>query len=112
MTSIMGSVLYIAFIGAIFYFLMIKPQQKMQKKRVEMLDNVSVGEKISSISGLIGTIVAVNRETIMLEIADGVVIEMKKTGIAGIEGDKAETVDEDDDDDDLYDDLYDDEDDE
>lgn len=110
MTGIMGSVLYIAFIGAIFYFLMIKPQQKMQKKRVEMLDNISVGEKISSISGLIGTVVAVNRETIMLEIADGVIIEMKKTGIAGIEGEQAETVD--DDDDDLYDDLYDEEDDE
>lgn len=110
MQSMIGSLIYIIVIGGLFYFLMIKPQKKMQQTRNQMLDNISVGDKIATISGLMGTVTAVNRETLMVEIAAGVVVEMKKTGVAAVENEQANTVEDDDDDDDLYDDLYDDDD--
>ncbi|WP_017728630.1 preprotein translocase subunit YajC [Halalkalibacterium ligniniphilum] len=55
---------------AIFYFLLIRPQQKRQKKIREMHDNLQRGDKIVTIGGLHGTIDAVDEDTIILLVND------------------------------------------
>lgn len=56
---------------AIFYFLLIRPQQKRQKQVKEMQDNLSKGDKIVTIGGLHGTVDALDDLTIVLKCGDG-----------------------------------------
>lgn len=53
---------------AIFYFLLIRPQQKKDKKVREMRSNLEVGDKISTIGGIIGKIVKIKEDMITIEV--------------------------------------------
>ena len=68
---------------AIFYFLLIRPENKRKKEAENMRSNVKVGDKITSIGGIIGTVVSVKEDKIVIETgADQVRIEMAKWGIS------------------------------
>lgn len=56
---------------AIFYFLLIRPQQKRQKQVKQMQENLSKGDKIVTIGGLHGTIDALDDSTIVIKCGDG-----------------------------------------
>lgn len=71
----------------VFYFLLIKPQQKMQKQRQDMLDHLKVDDKIVTVGGIIGIITEVNEKTVWLEVSEDVEIELKKSGIAALDND-------------------------
>lgn len=64
------------------YFLMIRPQQKEQKARAEMLRSLKPGEKIVSNGGLVGTITKVDDLTLKVRVAEKVEVEIFKTGVA------------------------------
>ena len=55
---------------AVFYFFMIRPENKRKKKAQEMRDNLSVGDTVTTIGGIIGKIVAVRDNTIIIETSD------------------------------------------
>lgn len=69
---------------AVFYFILVIPQKKEAKRRQEMLDSLKVGDKIVTKGGLIGQIVAINKQkkTIQVAFAKGVVFEMLLEGVA------------------------------
>ncbi|NLC76183.1 MAG: preprotein translocase subunit YajC, partial [Clostridia bacterium] len=52
-----GTIIYLAVFFGIIYFLMIRPQQKQQKQRMEMLNSVKVNDRIITIGGIHGKIV-------------------------------------------------------
>lgn len=54
-------------IFAIMYFLMIRPQKKQQKKDAEMRNNLSVGDDIITIGGIMGKIVTVKEDSVIIE---------------------------------------------
>lgn len=56
----------------IFYFLMIRPQQKKQRQHQEMLKNLRKGDKVITSGGLYGVVVKVTDKDIVLEVADKV----------------------------------------
>lgn len=56
----MGSLVYLVAIFGVFYFLMIRPEQKKKKKSIEMLSNLKLGDGIVTRGGLLGTIVELN----------------------------------------------------
>ena len=67
----------------IFYFVLIRPENKRKKEAENMRSNVKVGDKITTIGGIIGTVVSVKEDKIVLETgADQVRIEMAKWGIS------------------------------
>lgn len=68
---------------AVFYFLLIRPQQKKQRTHRDMLKSLKVGDRVVTTGGLYGTIVAGGDTTIKLEIADKVRVEVGRTYIAG-----------------------------
>jgi preprotein translocase subunit YajC len=72
---------------AVFYFLLIRPQQKKQRTHQDMLKSLKVGDRVVTTGGLYGTIVAGGDHIIKLEIADKVRVEVGRSYIAG----KAET---------------------
>ena len=70
---------------AVFYFFMIRPENKKKKQAAEMRASLKVGDVITTIGGVIGTICAVKEETIVIETgADRVRIEFTKWAISTV----------------------------
>ncbi len=78
--DLVGLLPLVVFFG-IFYFLLIRPQQKQQKARQEMLSNLQKGDKVVTIGGMYGTIKEITDEEITLKISDNVQIKMARYGI-------------------------------
>jgi preprotein translocase subunit YajC len=72
-------------IMVIFYFLMIMPAQRRQKKVNEMLKNLKNGDKVITSGGIYGTIVGLEGDAIQLRIADQVKIKVSRNAIAGLQ---------------------------
>ena len=68
---------------AVFYFLLIRPQQKKQRTHQDMLKSLKVGDRVVTTGGLYGTIVAGGDHIIKLEIADKVRVDVGRSYIAG-----------------------------
>jgi preprotein translocase subunit YajC len=66
---------------AFFYFFAIRPQQKQQKQRVEMINSLKKGDKILNHGGLIGTITEVREDKFIVRFGDKEV-PMVKEGVA------------------------------
>ena len=76
---------------AVFYFILIRPQQKKQKSQREMLQNLKTGDQVITSGGLYGTIVAIDEQKITLRIAENVKVEVGRSFVAsrvGWEGEK------------------------
>ena len=78
----------IILVMVIFYFLLIRPQQKRAKQHKQMLSALKRGDKIITNGGLTGTIIKVidDSETIEVEIAKDVKVNVVRTMIADIRG--------------------------
>ena len=73
----------ILLIVVLMYFVMIRPQRKQQKKEQQMRNSLRVGDEITTIGGIVGTICAVKEETIVIETgADRVRIEFTKWAVS------------------------------
>ena len=71
---------------AIFYFMLIRPENKRKKEAEDMRNSVKTGDKITTIGGIIGTVVDVKDEKIVIETsADQVRIELAKWAISSNE---------------------------
>jgi preprotein translocase subunit YajC len=66
----------------IFYFLLIRPQQKKQKAHQTLLSNLSKNQEVITSGGLHGTIVNVKDTTVTIRIADNVKVEVDKPSIS------------------------------
>ena len=73
-------------IFVIFYFLVIRPQQKRQKELKTLLDALKKGDKIVTTSGIWGTVTNLGKDTVTLQIADNVKIKMQRENIARLRG--------------------------
>ncbi|MBE3571962.1 MAG: preprotein translocase subunit YajC [Moorella humiferrea] len=81
-----GTIFYMLVFFAILYFLMIRPQQKQQKRRQEMLNSLKVDDRVVLAGGLHGRITKIKDRTIMVRIADKVEVEVDKAGVAYVPG--------------------------
>ena len=77
------SILMIVVMIAVMYFLLIRPEKKKKKAADEMRNSLKVGDEITTIGGIVGTICAVKDKTIVLETgADRVRVEFTKWAIS------------------------------
>ena len=78
-----GTVVMIVVMVAIFYFLLIRPENKKKKQAAEQRNSLKVGDEITTIGGVIGTVVAVKEENFVIETgADRVRIEFAKWALS------------------------------
>lgn len=75
-----------ALILGIFYFVILAPMRKRQKKVAEFQDSLKVGDKVVTTSGLYGTVAKVGDASVQLKIADKVNVEVTKASVAGYQG--------------------------
>ncbi len=82
--AIMTQIAFFGAIFAIFYFLLIRPQQKQRRERESMLTAVKKGDRIVTTGGMHGTVTNLSEQTVTLRVADGVKLEFDRGGIGRI----------------------------
>ena len=81
----MESIIMIVAMFALLYFLMIRPENKRKKKAQEMRDGLKKGDVITTIGGIVGKIVMVNKDTIIVETSeDRVRMELAKWAVSTV----------------------------
>lgn len=83
--SLQSMLIMFGAIFAIMYFLMIRPQQKRQKKHQEMLGSLSKGDRIITSGGLYGTVQGDKEKgaILIVKISDNVKVEIKTSAVSG-----------------------------
>lgn len=79
-----GMLVYCAVVFGIIYFIMVRPAKKRMAEYQKMIDSLKIGNRVLA-GGIYGTIKSINEKTIELEIAKGVVVEVNKNAVAGVE---------------------------
>ncbi len=81
--SLLSMILPFVLLIAIFYFMLIRPENKKKKAMDKMRSELAVGDIITTIGGIVGTICAVKEETIVIETgADRVRVEFTKWAVS------------------------------
>ena len=79
------------FIFVIFYFLLIRPQQKRQKELKTLVDSVKTGDKVITSAGIHALVANVKERTVVLKIAENVKVEFDKSAIVSVDKSAAES---------------------
>ena len=66
--NMLQSLLFIGLMMVVFYFLLIRPQKKQQKTRKTMLDNLKVGDRVTTIGRFYGTVVKIKDDILTVKI--------------------------------------------
>lgn len=82
--SLIAGLLPFILMLVIFYFLLIRPQQKQQRQRNEMLRNLRKGNRVITLGGIFGEIVGITDETIKLKVADKVELLMTRNSVSQV----------------------------
>lgn len=93
MDSGMYSIVLLVLMFALLYFFMIRPENKRKKQAQAMRDSLTVGDEITTIGGIIGTICAVKEDSIVIETgADRVRVEFAKWSVSSKGAQTTETT--------------------
>lgn len=83
---IQGPIPMLVLMGVVFYFLLIRPQQKRMKEHKQMVEGVKRGDEIITQGGLIGKVSKVADDELTVKLADGVEVRVVRTTIASVRG--------------------------
>ena len=75
-----------ALVLAIFYFVILLPMKKRQKKVQEFLSALKVGDKVVTSGGIFGSIAKIGEDAVQLQIAPNVRVDMSRAAIVGYQG--------------------------
>jgi preprotein translocase subunit YajC len=78
----MGQLILLPLFFAVFYFLLIRPQQKRVKEHAELVRSLEPGDDVLTNGGLYGTITTIDGQIAELEVADGVVVRIQRAAVA------------------------------
>ena len=79
----------LVFLFVVFYFLILRPQQKKQKEHAQMLTKLDKNDEVITSGGVHATVVSVGEKTLILRIADNVKIEIEKSSIQTVKKSRA-----------------------
>ena len=68
----------------ILYFLMIRPQVKRQKEHKKMVEALAKGDEVTTMGGIVGRIVDLGENFARVEVADGVVVKMRRQAVESV----------------------------
>jgi preprotein translocase subunit YajC len=88
-SSMISTLVMFAFIIGIFYFMIIRPQQKRSKEREKLLSAIKKGDKVVTSGGLYGTVAGLDEKTVLIEVADNVKMKFERGAIASVRAEGA-----------------------
>lgn len=77
----MSTLIMFALIIGIFYFLILRPQQKRQKERQKLLESLKKGDKVVTAGGMYGTVAGLDEKTVLIQVADGVKMKFERSSV-------------------------------
>ena len=77
-----GFLLPLVLMGGIFYFLLIRPQQRQRRRAAHLLQSLDVCDEVQTIGGIFGTIRELDDDTVLLEVAPEVDVRFARAAIA------------------------------
>lgn len=82
--SMVSTIIMFGAIFAIFYFMIIRPQQKRAKEREKLLSNIEKGDKIITSGGVHATIVGIEEKSVLIEIAPNVKVKIERSAVGSV----------------------------
>lgn len=82
--SLISTLIMFGAIFAIFYFMIIRPQQKRAKEREKLLSNIEKGDKVITTGGVHATVIGIEEKTVLIEIAPNVKIKVERSAIGSV----------------------------
>lgn len=86
----MEGIIMLVIMFAIFYLLLIRPQQKRAKQHKQLIENLKSGDQVVTAGGIHGKIVAVQEDIVTVEIASNVRVKINRPSIVGTKSDQLE----------------------
>ena len=85
-TGMMGTIIWLVVMVAIFYFMLIRPQKKKEKQTQAMLDAIKVGDDVLTIGGIYGTVTRIKDDKLFIKSSkqDETIIEIARWGIKDV----------------------------
>jgi preprotein translocase subunit YajC len=90
--GLMSNIILFGSIILIFYFMIIRPQQKRAKERQKLIESMKKGDKVITSGGMYGTIAGLDEKTVLLEIADKIKVKLDRSAIATIVSESAPEI--------------------
>ena len=81
----LGQLLPLLLIIAVFYFLLIRPQQKRQRQLQETIASLKIGDRVVTTGGIIGVITTVRETSFLIRSADKSILEIARSAVADID---------------------------
>lgn len=82
--GLVSTLIMFGLIFLIFYFMIIRPQQKRAKEREQMIQNVKRGDKIITSGGMHGTVAGIDEKTALVDFGNNIKIKMEKSAITSV----------------------------
>lgn len=82
--SLISTLIMFGAIFAIFYFMIIRPQQKRAKEREKLLSAIQKGDKVILTSGLYGTVAGLEEKTCLIDVGNNVKMKFDRSAIATV----------------------------
>ncbi len=82
--GLFGLLMPFLIVGVLFYFMIMRPQQKQQKERKAMLDALKKGDHIVTAGGIYGELMALKEDYVTVKVADKVEIKVARSGISHV----------------------------
>ncbi len=82
--NLLSALMLPAVLLAVFYFLLIRPQNKRAKEQREMLTKIAVGDEVATAGGILGKVTEVGDQYLTLEIASGISVKLQKFQVAQV----------------------------
>jgi preprotein translocase subunit YajC len=82
--SMVSTLVFFALIFVVFYFMILRPQQKRAKERQKMLDSIKKGDKVVTSGGMHGKVVNVDDATVLLDVGDNIKLKFDRSAISVI----------------------------
>ena len=82
--NLISTIVMFGAIFVIFYFMIIRPQQKRSKEREKMLSNIAKGDKVVTSGGMHGTIAGLDEKTVLLEVGDKIKLKFERSAISQV----------------------------
>lgn len=82
--SFISTIIMFGAIFLIFYFMIIRPQQKRAKEREKMLSNIQKGDKVVTSGGMHGVIAGLDEKTVLLQVGDNIKLKFERSAISSV----------------------------
>lgn len=81
-----SSIVPFLLIIVIFYFLILRPQQKRQKERVKLLESIKKGDKVITTGGIHGVVEGIEDKSLLIKVSDSVKMKFERSAVTTIIG--------------------------